>query len=62
VFIPRASALMLRGISPYDNVSIETLEAASSFDKVYIEASTNPGHLKSTSGWFAKEVEALFAE
>jgi hypothetical protein len=60
VFIPFASALMLSGVNPTDNVTMETLEAASPFDKIYVEPGTNLGHLETTSEWFAMEVTALF--
>lgn len=59
-FIPVTSALMLTGVGPTDNLSVEMLEAASPFDKVYIEASANLDHLKTSSGWYALEVTVLF--
>lgn len=60
MFVPVASALLLAGVNPTDNLPIETLEAASPFDKIYVEASTNLGHLATTSNWFGMEVSALF--
>ncbi len=59
-FIPVTSGLMLTGVGPTDNLSIEVLEAASPFDKIYIEATANLDHLKTTTGWYALEVTALF--
>lgn len=59
-FIPVSSALMLSGVGPTDSMTVEMLEAASPFDKVYIEPAENLDHLATTTDWFGKEVTALF--
>lgn len=59
-FIPVTSALMLTGVGPTDNLTVEILEAASPFDKIYIEPTANLDHGKTTTGWYALEVTALF--
>ena len=59
-FIPVTSALMLTGVSPTDSLTVEILEAASPFDKIYIEPAANLDHGKTTTDWYSLEVTALF--
>ncbi len=58
MFVAVASALNIA--TPTGRMDAAALKASSPFDQVYLESSSNLDHLSSTSGYFGKEVDALF--
>ena len=60
VFIPVTNALMLGDIGQICGYTAEQLEAASPFDKIYVESGANRVHIESSHDWFTLEVMALF--
>jgi hypothetical protein len=58
MFVSVASALNIA--TPTGRMDAAALQASSPFDQVYVETTSNLDHLSSTSGYFGKEVSALF--
>jgi len=61
-FITLGSALGIKDLDPVaaTNLQLSDLTIMSPFDQIYYEPNKNLDHLKTTSGWFLKEVTALF--
>lgn len=61
-FIPLGSALGIDDLDPVTLAGLQLSDLAlmSPFTQIYVEPNANLDHLKSTSGWFLSEVNALF--